>query len=273
MPRPASHGMPPTNAPPPLGMPLLTPALRSLSAQAAALRNLLRQLPGHSPEIVVKVQPSVVRVGGQRPRASSIASAAAERRAPAPSGPAAAVPLSKTVRVEREDNPGLARPTASARRPPASAAVAARSVAPWLVPRSVAPLHTARSIAPLHAARLSVPRHSAARLAARPSVAASLAAARERCTAPALQVARERLQLVLRQQRGTQPGGPVVDLALLQARREPHAPCRTPHAARPMHDARLPPAACLPPPASRPSRCRRARPVPTLTVPCVAAHA
>ena len=30
------------------------------------------------------------------------------------------------------------------------------------------------------------------------------------------QVARERLQLVLRQQRGTQPGGPIVDLALLQ---------------------------------------------------------
>ena len=35
---------------------------------------------------------------------------------------------------------------------------------------------------------------------------------------PDLQVARERLQLVLRQQRGTQPGGPIVDLALLQVR-------------------------------------------------------
>ena len=99
------------------------PPLRSLPTQAqAALRSLLRQLPTHSPEIVPTVQSAVVGRAGQRPRATSIAFAAAERRLPTPSGPAAAVPLSKTATVERENNPGMARPTASARRPPADAA-------------------------------------------------------------------------------------------------------------------------------------------------------
>ena len=36
-------------------------------------------------------------------------------------------------------------------------------------------------------------------------------------------MARERLQLVLRQQRGNQPGGPIVDLAMLQACADPPA--------------------------------------------------
>ena len=176
---PASHGMPPTKAPPPVGMPLLTPALRSLSAQAAALRNLLRQLPGHSPEIVVKVQPSVVRVGGQRPRASSIASAAAERRAPAPSGPAAAVPLSKTVRVEREDNPGLARPTASARRPPASAA-ARRTLS------SVATRPTLSSAAPHRTLDSASARRTPIGAATRPASRQALRRACERLHCPCL---------------------------------------------------------------------------------------
>ena len=147
-------------APPPRVTPRLTPALSPLSAQASsALRNLLRQLPGHTPEVVVKVQPAVVRVGGQRPRATSIASAAADRRAPAPSGPAAAVPLSKTATVERETNPSAnPRPTASARRPPASpvARRTLRGVAARRTSHSIA----ACSIAPSHAARLSVPLHT-----------------------------------------------------------------------------------------------------------------
>jgi hypothetical protein len=131
-------------------------------AQASALRNLLRQLPGHTPEIVVKVQPSVVRVGGQRPRATSIASAAAERRVPAPSGPAAAVPLSKTATVERETNPGLARPTASARRPPASAA-ARRTLTSVAAPRT---LSSAAARCVLHSAvARRTPMGAAARLA------------------------------------------------------------------------------------------------------------
>ena len=209
-----------TKAPPPRVTPLLTPALSLLSAQASsALRNLLRQLPGHTPEVVVKVQPAVVRVGGQRPRATSIASAAADRRAPAPSGPAAAVPLSKTATVERETNPSVnPRPTASARRPPASpvARRTLRGVAARRTSHSIA----ACSIAPSHAARLSVPLHSPF-VASAPCVSG--------CASPALQVARERLQLVLRQQRGTMPGGPIVDLALLQVR----APC-LPGGARPM---------------------------------------
>ena len=157
---PPGYCTPLTKASPPRVTPLLTPALSPLSAQASsALRNLLRQLPGHTPEVVVKVQPAVVRVGGQRPRATSIASAAADRRAPAPSGPAAAVPLSKTATVERETNPSAnPRPTASARRPPASPVErrTLRGVAARRTSHSIA----ACSIAPSHAARLSVPLHT-----------------------------------------------------------------------------------------------------------------
>ena len=102
------------------------------------MRSLLRSLPGHGTETVVAVQAVTIPKGVQLPRALPVAAAAASRRAPVPSSPAAAISLAETSNAER-------------------------------------PITSAR---------------------------------------PTADVARERLQLVLRQQRGAKV--PVVDLALLQ---------------------------------------------------------
>ena len=102
------------------------------------MRSLLRSLPTHGAETAAAVQAVTIPKGVQSPRALPVAAAAASRRTPVPSSPAAAVSLAETSSAER--------PSTSTR--------------------------------------------------------------------PTADVARERLQLVLRQQRGAKV--PVVDLALLQ---------------------------------------------------------